>query len=95
MSKTRSVRRTPLTPDPRPLVTVLYYSGHRRSVYPRALVIDGKEVLVEGIVRHEICEDSATRSRKHVFICTVNKKLWEVIRFDDDTTTCRPLSADR
>jgi hypothetical protein len=58
-------------------------------------VIDGKEVLVEGIVRQEICEDFATRRRKHVFICSANKKLWEVIRFDDDTTTCRLLSADR
>ena len=82
-------------PDPGGPVTVLYYSGHRRSTYPRALVIDGKEVLVEGIVRREISEDFATRRRKHVFICSVNKKLWEVIRFDDDTTTCRPLSADR
>jgi hypothetical protein len=54
-------------------------------------VIDGKEVLVEGIVRREISEDFATRHRKHVFICSVNKKLWEVIRFDDGTTTCRLL----
>jgi hypothetical protein len=76
-------------------VEVLYYSGHRRSSYPRALVIRGKEVLVEGIVRHEICEDFATRRRKHVFVCSVNKKLWEVIRFDDDTTSCRLLPADR
>lgn len=80
-----------MTPDPRPPVAVLFYSGHRRSSYPRALVIDGEEILVEGIVRHEICEDFATRQRKHVFICSVNRKLWEVIRFDDDTTTCRPL----
>jgi hypothetical protein len=58
-------------------------------------VIRGKEVLVEGIVRQEISEDFATRRRRHVFICSVNKRLWEVIRFDDDTTTCRALSAER
>lgn len=58
-------------------------------------MIDGKEILVEGIIRHEVSEDFATRRRRHVYICTVGKKLWEVVRLDDDTTTCRPLPAGR
>jgi hypothetical protein len=82
----------PTTPNPRPSATVLFYSGHHRSSYPRALLIGGREVLVEGIIQHEVCEDFATRRRKHVYICSVGKKLWEVVRLDDDTTTCQPLA---
>jgi len=73
-------------------VEVRFHSSHRRSVFPRALVIDGKEVLVEAIVRHEVREDYASRRRQHVFVCSVQERLWEVIHFDDDSTSARVLS---
>ena len=74
-----------------PEIEVRFYSGHRRASHPRALVIDGEEVLVESVIRHEITEDFATRRRKHFFICRAQGKLWEIVRSDDETTTTRRL----
>jgi hypothetical protein len=76
-------------------VEVRFHSSHRRSVFPRALVIDGKEILVEAIVRHEVREDYASRRRQHVFVCSVQERLWEVVHFDDDSTSVRVLSPIR
>jgi hypothetical protein len=72
-------------------ILVSFYSGHRRSSYPRALVIDGKEVLVQSIIRHEITEDFASRQRKHVFFVRVREEVWEIVRHDDESTACRKL----
>ena len=68
-----------------PEIEVRFYSGHRRASYPRALVFEGKEVMIESVIRHEIREDYASRRRTHLFICRVQDKLWEIVRFDDDT----------
>jgi hypothetical protein len=76
-------------------IEVRFYSGHRRASYPRALVIAGAEVLVESVLRHEISEDYATRRRQHLFICRVQGDLWEIIRYDDETTRTRQLGLDR
>jgi hypothetical protein len=70
---------------------VLFHSGYRRSVQPRALVIDGEECLVESIIRREVIEDVTTRARKQRFICSVKGKLWQVELLGDGSTLCRIL----
>ena len=72
-------------------IEVRFYSGHKRSSLPQALVIDGATVLVEAIISSEVREDFRTRRRSCRYVCLARGIRWEVVRQPDDTTTCRRL----
>jgi hypothetical protein len=71
--------------------TVRFYSGHKRSVRPVALTIDGREHHITSVLRSEVIEDYATRCRRRVFLCAVGKNLWRITLHDDQTCICVPV----
>ncbi|MEO0087513.1 MAG: hypothetical protein ABIK90_05525 [candidate division WOR-3 bacterium] len=67
---------------------VKIYSGYKGEERPRAILLDGKEYLIEKILYKEIVEDFKTRERKIIFLCFCNQKYYKIIRLPNNNWEC-------
>lgn len=67
---------------------VKIYSGYKDDERPRAIVIDGKEFLIEKILYKEMVEDFKTRERKTIFICLCNQKYYKITKLANNQWEC-------
>lgn len=60
------------------MIEIKTYSGFKGEERPKAVIIDGIEHRVENIVRKEVLEDCASRERRTVFWCEVNRAFFKI-----------------
>lgn len=79
----RRPERSPLDLlEPGELVTVRAYAGHRADEEPRAIVVAGHEIDIEGIEWRAVVEEDGRRAR--VFVCRVGDRRVRLALDEDD-----------